>query len=61
MAVDLYFAGTQCKEAEEAEDLIEQSGYYRLYSYLNDKKCLAARFERNPKGKLIVDSGAFTA
>ena len=58
MAVDLYFAGTQCKEAEE---IIESNGYCRLYSYLNDKKNLADRFSRNPKGKLIVDSGAFTA
>ena len=38
MAVDLYFAGTQCKEAEE---IIESNGYCRLYSYLNDKKNLA--------------------
>ena len=58
MAVDLYFAGTQCKEAEE---IIESNGYCRLYSYLNDKKNLKERFERNAKGKLIVDSGAFTA
>ena len=58
VAVDLYFAGTQCKEAE---DIIESNGYCRLYSYLNDKKNLADRFSRNPKGKLIVDSGAFTA
>ena len=58
MAIDLYFAGIQCKEAE---DIIEQNGYCRLFSYLNDKKHLKARFSRNPKGKLIVDSGAFTA
>lgn len=58
MAVDLYFAGTQCKEAEQ---IIEQNGFPRLYSYLNDKKNLAERFARKAKGKLIVDSGAFTA
>lgn len=58
MAVDLYFAGTQCKEAEE---IIEQNGFPRLFSYLNDKKNLAERFDRKAKGKLIVDSGAFTA
>jgi len=58
MAVDLYFAGTQCKEAEK---IIEENGFPRLYSYLNDKKNLAERFARKAKGKLIVDSGAFTA
>lgn len=58
MAVDLYFAGSQCKESEE---IIEQKGYCRLYSYLNDKRNLRDRFERKAKGKLIVDSGAFTA
>lgn len=58
MAIDLYFAGTQCKEAEQ---IIEENAYCRLYSYLNDKKNLADRFARNAKGKLIVDSGAFTA
>lgn len=58
MAVDLYFAGTQCKEAEE---IIEENGFPRLYSYLNDKTNLKNRFARKAKGKLIVDSGAFTA
>lgn len=58
MAVDLYFAGTQCKEAEE---IIENNGCCRLFSYANDKKSLVERFKRNPTGKLIVDSGAFTA
>jgi len=58
MAVDLYFAGTQCPESEE---LIETNGYCRLCSYYNDKKRLLDRFEKNVKGKLLVDSGAFTA
>lgn len=57
MSVDLYFAGVQCSEAEQ---IIEENGYCRLYSYVTDKKNLADRFERKAKGKLIVDSGAFT-
>ena len=58
MAIDLFFAGTQCPESME---LIEKNQYCRLYSYYNDKKDLLSRFERNAKGKLFVDSGAFTA
>lgn len=58
MPIDLYFAGSQCKEAEV---LIEEKGMCRLYSYHSDKSNLRQRFERNPKGKLFIDSGAFTA
>ena len=58
MPVDIYFAGTQCKEAE---DIIENNGFCRLQSYFNDQKHLSERFSRDVKGKLIVDSGAFTA
>lgn len=56
--IDIYFAGSHCKEAE---DVIENNGYCRLYSYFNDKASLSRRFLNNPPGKLFVDSGAFTA
>lgn len=58
MAFDLYFAGSQCPEST---DLIEQNGYCRLHSYYGDKTAIKRRFERNPEGKLFIDSGAFTA
>lgn len=58
MAIDLYFAGSQCPESTE---LVEQGGYCRLYSYFNDMSNIRKRFESNPPGKLFIDSGAFTA
>ena len=57
--IDFYFAGSQCPEAEQ---IIEENGYCRLFSYFNDKSSLRKRFGKHLKnGKLFVDSGAFTA
>ena len=56
--IDLYFAGTQCTEAEE---LVKQKALCRLYSYYNDQSAIAKRFEENVPGKFFIDSGAFTA
>ena len=58
MSVDIYFAGSQCKESDE---LIAQKGLCRLFSYYNDKSALLKRFEQKIPGKLFIDSGAFTA
>lgn len=58
---DFYFAGTQCKEAD---DLIVKLNANRLLSYLNDKKTILDYFNNKRsgwKGKLMIDSGAFTA
>lgn len=58
--VDYFFAGGPLKDAET---LIESKGYCRLFSYFNELNYLnKVRFTKNSiKGKLFVDSGAFTA
>jgi hypothetical protein len=57
--IDIYFAGSRTNEADE---FIEKNGYCRLFSYFNDKSGIKKRFDTpNVKGKLFVDSGAFTA
>lgn len=63
MSIDLYFAGSSMKEADE---LILSKNYNRLFSYLNDKsnvqyyiKFMKDKCEK--KIKLFIDSGAFTA
>lgn len=58
--VDYFFAGGPIKEVE---NLIESEGYCRLFSYFNELNYLnKVRFTKNSiKGKLFVDSGAFTA
>lgn len=47
---------------KEADTYIEENGLCRLFSYFNDKSNLKRRFQKESvKGKLFVDSGAFTA
>lgn len=58
MAFDLYFAGSQCKEAEV---IVAEKSLCRLHSYYNDRNKLLKRFEDRVPGKLFIDSGAFTA
>ena len=58
MAIDLYFAGSQCKEAEV---IVAENALCRLHSYYNDRSKLNKRFEEHVPGKLFIDSGAFTA
>jgi len=56
VAFNLYFAGTQCKEADL---YIEEHGCLRLLSYLNDKNHIKNRVDKGMK--TFVDSGAFSA
>lgn len=61
MAYDFYFAGSQCPEADE---LIVKLNANRLLSYVNDRNQISRYFNHKKngwKGKLIIDSGAFTA
>ena len=54
---NLYFAGVQCKEADE---LIIERKACRLLSYLNDQTRLKTFQAIEDKGLLFVDSGAFS-
>lgn len=56
--IDIYFAGSQCTEAEV---LVKDNALCRLHSYYNDRNKLIKRFEEHVPGKLFIDSGAFTA
>lgn len=58
---DFYFAGSQCKEADK---VIVQLNGNRLFSFIQDKKNIYDYIEHKNngwKGKLLIDSGAFTA
>lgn len=61
MPFDFYFAGSQSKETTE---LMASIGANVLRSYINDKKSIAELIEKKRngewKGKLLIDSGAFT-
>ena len=60
MSFDFYFAGTQCKEAD---DVIDNLGANVLKSYINDRKSIqdwVTRRHNGWKGKLMIDNGAFT-
>lgn len=60
MAFDFYFAGTQCKEAD---DVICALNANVLKSYTNDKKSILDWFKRRDdgwSGRLMIDNGAFT-
>ena len=54
---DLYFAGTQKKEIM---DYIRDTGLAKLYSYVDDKKLINRYREGETRGKLFIDSGAFS-
>lgn len=56
--IDIYFAGTQCAEAEV---IVGEKALCRLFSYYNDRGKINERFHLNTPGKLFIDSGAFTA
>lgn len=56
--IDIYFAGTQCAEAEV---IVGEKALCRLFSYYNDRSKIKERFTLNTPGKLFIDSGAFTA
>ncbi len=61
MAFDFYFAGSQHSTSEEVMCELQANV---LKSYLNDKKAILQWFENKKlgwKGKLLIDSGAFTA
>lgn len=58
MSIDIYFAGSQNKEADT---LINKKSFPRLFSYYNDKKGINDFFKENAFSKLFIDSGAFTA
>ena len=58
---DFYFAGSQCPESDAK---IVELGGNRLFSYLLDKTSINKYIEYRKngwQGKLIIDSGAFTA
>lgn len=60
MAFDFYFAGSQCKEAD---DVICNLNANVLKSYINDRKSIQDWINRKRngwKGKLMIDNGAFT-
>lgn len=59
--MDLYFAGINSSDTDE---FIFKHNYNKLLSYVNDKKNIRNYIELRKqgwKGKLIIDSGAFTA
>lgn len=61
--MDLYMAGSTFKGLNR---WLQDKGYNKLMSYLNDKKgieewCEYAEQTQQFKGKLFIDSGAFTA
>ena len=60
--MDLYFAGTL---NDECRDYMEKVGANKLFSYINDRTQIEDLIERKKrgtyKGKLLVDSGAFSA
>ena len=61
--MDLYMAGSTFKELNE---WLQQKGYNKLMSQLNDRKCIAEwvdykRTHKDCKSKVFIDSGAFTA
>jgi hypothetical protein len=56
MGFNLYFAGSQAKEAD---DLIEEKNMLRLHSYLHEKKQIQRRADKG--FKTFVDSGAYSA
>lgn len=60
--MDLFFAGSSMPEADE---LIQNNLYNRLFSYLNDKTNIENYInymkQNNVHLKLFIDSGAFTA
>jgi hypothetical protein len=62
MAFDFYFAGSQSPETEQLMRSIDAN---ILRSYLNDKRSIEnlIKYKRDGswKGKLLIDSGAFTA
>lgn len=61
MSIDLYFAGAYNKDIE---DVIISENYNKLLSNINDrkmiKKYIDLKKEGKWKGKLFIDSGAFT-
>lgn len=60
MAIDFYFAGTQCIESEY---LLRDLNANILKSYVNDQKEIQRWFEykrQGWKGKLMIDNGEFT-
>jgi len=54
---NLFFAGATGKNAEY---LSRHPEACRLYSYLNDKKSIERFYMMKPRGKLMIDSGAFS-
>ena len=58
LGFDLYFAGSQ---SQETEKWMLKHGSCRLQSQLNDRKNIEKWCQHNKKGKLFIDSGAYTA
>jgi len=61
VAFDFYFAGSQC---EETTNLLKELNANVLKSYVNDMNEILKWFEYKKQGwtgKLLIDSGAFTA
>lgn len=58
LGFDLYFAGTQNNDAEM---WMLNHGSCRLQSQVNDRTNIKKWVESNNKGKLFIDSGAYTA
>lgn len=57
MAFDLYFAGSQNKKTD---DLLKGERCCRLFSQLNEKKSILDYAGSEVRGKLFIDSGAFS-
>lgn len=57
MSFDLYFAGSQNKKTDV---LLKESRCCRLFSQLNEKKSILDYDSSPVRGKLFIDSGAFS-
>lgn len=58
MSFDLYFAGSSTPETEQ---YIQEHRLCRLQSQLNDRANIKRYVDNDFKGKLFIDSGAYTA
>jgi hypothetical protein len=57
MSFDLYFAGSQHKDTDV---LLKGLKCCRLFSQVNEKKCISDYLNSETRGKLFIDSGAFS-
>jgi len=58
MSIDIYFAGSRTQKGDQ---WMLDNGCNRLLSFVNDKSTIKTWLSYPRKGKLFIDSGAFTA